>query len=78
MMVFKFTVRGSGAFPLDMLRRDECYPAGEIDVHNMVVDVHGQASDESERSVSLIRRGMMPSPERWASFGGRVTGMHRM
>lgn len=32
-----FDVRGTGAFPVDMLRYDACWPASEADSHRMVL-----------------------------------------
>lgn len=59
-----FTVTGSGAFPLDMLRYDGCYPHAQQDVSN----IEGR---EPRRSVTLRRLTVGkkdPEFERWTSF----------
>lgn len=62
------TVRGSGRFPIDMLRYDRCYPA----------DGH-LGLDEGEpyevRLAQVHDRGLQKrwTPQRWASFGWTLT-----
>ena len=70
----KFTVRGAGQFPLDMLRYDCCHPHGSDDVRQM-------EHDRSIREVTLVRvcmsstawaRQYAVTEGRWASFGWTV------
>lgn len=65
----EFIVRGSGAFPVDMLRYDTCYPATETD-SSRIIDSH-RARSTGEREIRL--RGPVsinhPTPGRWSSFG---------
>lgn len=56
-------VEGSGDFPFDMLRYDQCYPASERDSYLMG---YGH-----KRQVTLTRssvNAMPPTYRRWASF----------
>lgn len=62
-----FLVRGSGEFPIDMLRYDSACPATEQDSHAM--------RREEEKRVVLLRRFTLDKPPtvgneaRWRSFG---------
>lgn len=66
---FRTTVQGSGVFPLDMLRRDRCFPADSEDVNN-IGDFPGL------RCVRLVTvtdsKYWKPNEERWLSFGWKV------
>lgn len=60
-----FEVRGSGNFPLDMLRYDECFPASERESANMAAT--------GKRVVALCTgKKFAPNTARWASFGWSV------
>lgn len=67
-----FIVEGSGAFPVDMLRRDRCFPATEADAN--AIDLC--RFDSLPRSIVLHRpeggRWWMPNYGRWQSYGWRV------
>lgn len=72
MFFTRYTVRGSGAFPFDMLRYDQSFPAGSEDAHNMSGD-----SLTETRSVTLGRYTKQkvqaePTYRRWISFGWTV------
>ena len=73
--VFIFTVEGSGEFPIDMLRRDECFPNGEQDSYRI-------QEMRDRRTIYLIRttdnRFWTPTGGRWESFGWKVTGMEEV
>lgn len=70
-----FTVVGTGAFPVDMLRYDCCYP---VDTDSALAIVVGfRDSDYNEvRRVSLRMRVTTPregpTAERWLSFGWSI------
>jgi len=76
----RFTVTGLGYFPLDMLRYDGCYPAGQDDVLHLVPDRHSRtaltATPAPSVSIELIhigdQRAWHPTEARWRSFGWRV------
>lgn len=65
-----FTVIGGGAFPLDMLRYDNCWPSGPDDA--------GKIADSIElktgRREITLRTNLMsvPTASRWNSFGWKV------
>ena len=65
----RFTVRGRGRFPTDMLRYDECFPASEAD--------SARLDDRGPRFVELKARTGSPRFEptyaRWASFNWYAT-----
>lgn len=63
----EFWVKGSGKFPLDMLRRDGCYPDRLADVDAM--------NAEGERSVKLTTLqypNWKPTVAGWEKFGWKV------
>ena len=66
---YQFTVRGTGTFPLDMLRYDGCYPKETKDALNI-------AEDCNMRTVTLIKpvdsKNNTPTFDRWKSFGWTV------
>ena len=64
-MSAKFTVIGSGSFPFDMLRYDECWPLMPEDASAL--------SREDRRKVELLtNKRFGPTTARWASFGWHV------
>ena len=80
----RFTVRGFGQFPLDMLRYDGCFPRNSADAAS-ITDSLDPASRSVEREVELVRyfsgsRQTAPAsaltPARWRSFGWTVTTPH--
>lgn len=69
-LLHDFTVEGTGQFPLDMLRFDECWPQRIDDACDM-----GDADSESRTRIrrTIRLRGIKaPTPARWASFGWQV------
>lgn len=68
-----FTVIGSGAFPADMLRYDECYPNSGRDVEAIMMDCVDKSSQVTRRKVQLVsHRRTSPTEARWRSFGWDV------
>ena len=65
--VRRFTVTGTGRFPLDMLRYDSCWPARQDDVHN--ISDHGGASWGRAPSTIMLETHGEPTADRWSSFG---------
>lgn len=67
---FKYKVRGTADFPLDMLRYDASYPAGTEDAHSIHNNLrHCPGQDRREaRTVTLIGP-VEPTAGRWESFG---------
>lgn len=71
-----FAVTGAGSFPVDMLRRDQCFPMGTEDVDSITL----LADDDPEayfapRTVHLGHVGSprwTPTADRWNSFGWTV------
>lgn len=70
-----FTVAGRGEFPLDMLRRDTCYPADGTAVEIITNTLKGNrpARNAPAFRVDLVRvvntTVAWPTEGRWASFG---------
>ena len=58
-----FIVKGSGAFPLEMLRIGRCHPDGEKDVDNLF-------NNSGNRTIRL--RGHLPNESLWKSYGWSV------
>lgn len=67
---YRFTVRGSGEFPHDMLRYDACWPRCEIDSHKMN---YAATCEGALREVELLtnHEGKLwrPTEGRWESHG---------
>lgn len=66
---YRYTVQGSGTFPLDMLRYDVCWPSTQDDVINIDPRMGTEFHKIRRISVTSIR---LPSNNRWASFGWTV------
>jgi hypothetical protein len=60
-----FRVRGSGEFPFDMLRYDECWPAGADDAAAM--------NKTGRRLITLrVANHFAPTEARWNSFNWKI------
>lgn len=70
--IHRFTVAGAGKFPLDMLRRDHCWPACETDA--AIASYEGGLNGERRVTLShgVDRYLWHPTYDRWASFGWDV------
>lgn len=85
MKIQTFTVSFRGAFPLDMLRYDSCYPLGSDDVDKIHESWEGRGFVKNEAgkatqfqgTVRLQRRienkREVPTIGRWESFGCSVS-----
>jgi hypothetical protein len=76
--LFRFTVEGSGEFPVDMLRYDSAWPSSESDSYR--ISAHYGMPDAKaceRRKVELKAYGWHkrwePNQARWRSFGWNVT-----
>lgn len=69
MKIHTFKVIGSGAFPLDMLRYDQCWPAGSEDAYAIEESLsrHGEER-HTRRTITLNGCGIEPTTGRWSSF----------
>lgn len=68
-----FIVRGTGAFPFDMLRYDEAFPATSADASNIGMETRDVRARDSRRTVRLLTYRMRgPTIGRWESFGWTV------
>ena len=67
----KFTVTGSGYFPVDMLRYDACFPRTSQDVSTMLKQGGPNAEHMVFRTVEM-NSYQQPTLDRWASFGWKV------
>jgi len=71
----RFTVEGSGEFPLDMLRSDRCWPAGADDAARIGAH-YGMADPDGVRARSVTletAEKYAPNRQRWLSFRWRVS-----
>lgn len=72
--IVDFTVRGTGPFPVDMLRFDECWP---VEIHD-VAEITRTIDAGSAKTAIIRLRGRQttsitrPTVGRWDSFGWRV------
>ena len=72
---FRVIVRGSGEFPIDMLRYDRLTPHNQTDS----AEIHGTELAEP-RDVNLYREAELdwkPTYARWRSFGWEVKACWR-
>ena len=73
-VIKRFTVEGRGEFPCNLLRTDQCWPAGAEDAarlgaHFVTADPEGVRT----RSVTLETAAKYsPNRQRWSSLGWRV------
>lgn len=79
MRVTEFTVEGTFAFPLDMLRYDACFPATSTDVH--AIESSLDRSTRAKRTTVRLchhheRVGWEPTEGRWNSFNWIVTDVN--
>ena len=77
MFVWTFDVEGSTIFPLDMLRRDCCFPYGEAAVEALDYALSSDRTTPTTVRVRLCRhspskREAPITVERWLSFGWTV------
>jgi len=66
-----FTVTGRGAFPMDMLRYDICWPANET-MSNLISDAFFH---QPHRSTISLKGLKPPTFARWRSFGWEVVDL---
>jgi hypothetical protein len=69
----RFTVTGSGSFPLDMLRYDSCWPEAAEDAAKIEASCRGEKSRDVTINLSTSDRNFtVPTVGRWVSFNWRV------
>lgn len=66
---YRFTVRGRGSFPIDMLRYDRATPYNEVDSNSISRAMHVGPWESVD--VELISQ-RPPTEDRWASFSWQV------
>jgi hypothetical protein len=75
MKVVRFTVRGRGTFPVDMLRYDCCYPTssdGACSILTHYTDSEYNKERKVELSMVVEHKNQRPTEARWISFGWTV------
>lgn len=74
MKAFRFTVKGIGSFPLDMLRYDGCYPVNLESVLNIQTsfDPRARRARGEPLEIELVSHKGPPTKGRWDSFMWRV------
>jgi hypothetical protein len=72
---FRWSVMGSGPFPADMLRHDQCYPADTASALFMINDLADRPRPirKITLAATVSRKLWLPCFERWRSFGWIVT-----
>ena len=77
----RFTVRGKGPFPFDMLRYDSCFPTdGESAArmhYSRVETIGNNLRDVTLTAVGYTPCGGGPTVARWESFGWNVVLHHK-
>ena len=69
MKAIRFTVRGIGQFPIDMLRYDRCWPFASFDAQAIEKSFQQNNLDNIEIDLVSINS---PTVRRWESFLWRV------
>lgn len=74
MYQFRYRVTGRVAFPIDMLRYDQSFPASEIDSGKIDRALHHDFKDgeEIELTTWTENRKWSPTERRWESFLWKV------
>jgi len=86
--IHTFRVEGTGDFPLDMLRYDQCWPRSQDDVYAMHPNyTERKAGEDQVRYIHTFKVERIdtttgrkvtllswntPTPKRWESFGWRI------
>lgn len=71
-----FAVIGSGAFPMDMLRYDRCWPVDSNDAANLTDYNSSVDLSLKRRAVVLGTVADRNTPDRWSSFGWTCSGTY--
>ena len=74
MKLIEYRVKGNYHFPLDMLRYDNSCPASTDDAQTISGNNDGDIP--LSHPVEILLHGLRCTPDRWASFGWKVTA-HR-
>lgn len=69
---YRWTIEGFGAFPIDMLRYDCCFPERESEDSYVIGQSHYPGLDE-RWTVRVLSHKPQPTLRRWESFLCRVT-----
>jgi hypothetical protein len=70
---WEYLVVGKGAFPIDMLRYDNCWPATADDSAMIPLSSRSDYGTSPRDAIPIKLRGLLPPTEaRWNSFGWRV------
>jgi hypothetical protein len=77
---YYFTVTGRGAFPLDMLRYDGCYPVHPEDVDQIQqsLDPRWRRDRKEAFKIRMATYKQIPTKERWSSFIWHVTDIEEI
>lgn len=65
----RFTVKGFGQFPIDMLRYDRCFPDTEKDSEELLATFNTAAVWEINLAAYCRTKSWLPCNGRWNSFG---------
>lgn len=73
LMMTTFTVEGTGSFPTDMLRYDQCWPTNESHDSKAIANSFSEHNIGAPWKIGLTTVGLAaPTVDRWASFGWKV------
>lgn len=64
-----FEVEGKSLFPIDMLRRDKCYPSREEDTAAIIEQALSEPDGRTVRVRLSCQDPHHPSTDDWVSFG---------
>lgn len=73
--ISEFLVEGTGPFPVDMLRYDQCWPADAPSASSILEPIYVEGGGERPRKVIMRKvseTGVGPTVRRWESLTWRV------
>jgi len=71
-MTYEFQIKWYGAFPLDMLRYDRCWPVDQKSVEEISFACSGEYDLVYTEHTATLASLQRPTVGRWKSFGVEV------
>ena len=72
--LYRYTVKGQGTFPFDMLRYDCAYPATSEAAYKLYPSMFVASGNAVKEQSVELRSYFEPTVGRWQSFGWSVEG----
>lgn len=69
---FVFVVEGDGAFPVDLLRQEQCWPAAQRDARAIFMSMQPATGSSYRQVILATRNPKAPSLRRWRNKRWKV------